>query len=104
MTVIEFGKRDNKINTYIVVLTVVLVVSAVFGIVQYNNLITLRHDVSNNEDMLTQLQVQTAELKNKLSQTTDVVSNQSFIQSSGLVQDKNPTYITSKTVISQATQ
>ena len=104
MTVIEFGKKDNKVNSYVIMLIMVLVSSAVFGIYQYNNLISLRHDVSNNEDVLSKLQVQSAELSDKLSGIIDSASNQSFVQSSGLVQDKNPRYITSKSVISQATQ
>jgi hypothetical protein len=104
MTVIEFGKRDYKVSTYTTFLIVMLVLSAVFGIALYTSLINLRHDVAQNEDALNKLQVQTAEMRNSLLGVMDGSSDPSFIQSSGLVLDKNPQYFTPKELISQATR
>ena len=104
MTVIEFGKRDLKINSYIAILTVILVISAVAGIILYNSLINLRHDVSNNEDSLAKLQVQVAELGNNLDKMTNGAYDANFIQTTGLVIDKNPSYVAPLNVVSQATR
>jgi len=104
MTVIEFGKRDYKINTLITVLFITLIISAVCGIALYNYLISLRHDVAKSEDLMAKLQVETAELKNKLYNVIDGASNSSFIQSTGLIIEKNPQYVTPATLISQVTQ
>lgn len=102
MTVIEFGKKDYKINTLTVVLVIVLIISAVSGIALYGRLIGLRHDVSKNEDLVAKLQVQTAELQNKLYGIIDGASDSSFIRSTGLIIEKNPRYIAPAPVISQA--
>jgi hypothetical protein len=104
MTVIEFGKRDYKINTYTTLLIVALILSAGFGIALYGNLINLRHDVAQNEDILSKLQVQTAEIRSSFLGIMDGSSDPSLIQSSGLVLDKSPQYFTPKELISQATR
>lgn len=104
MTVIEFGKRDYKINTYTTLLVITLILSAVFEIAIYSNIINLRHNVAQNESDFNDLQVQTAEMRSSLLGMMDGSSDPSFIQSSGLVLDKNPQYFTSKELISQATQ
>lgn len=104
MTVIEFGKRDLKLNSFIVLLMVVLIVSAISGVLLYNRMISLRHDVSDNEDALAKLQVQTAELRNKLDRLLDRSSDLSFIQATGFVIDKNPSYSAPLNVVSQATR
>ena len=104
MTVIEFGRRDMKINSLITALVVILVISAVSGVLLYNRMIGLRHDVSNNEDTLAKLQVQVAELGNKLDKVVDGAYDTNFIQTTGLILDKNPSYVAPLNVVSQATR
>ena len=101
MTVIEFGKRDLKLNTLIIVLVAVLIFSAIGSIVAYNHLISLRHDVKNNENMLAKMQVENAELKNKVDKMIGSASDPLFIQSSGLIIEKTPVYATPSAVISR---
>ena len=103
MTVIEFGKRDSKIDSFIVLMIAVLIISAVCGVFLYIRLISLRHDVSNNEDALAKVQVQTAELGNKLNKLLDGAYNPNFIQTTGFILDKNPSYSSSLSAVSQAT-
>ncbi len=105
MTVIEFGRKKRKVNTYVVFLISAVVLLVILIVFFYNNLISLRHDVASNQELLNNLQVQTSELKNSLFHITDVSLGDSFAQSSGLILDKNPQYfVSSKELISQATQ
>jgi len=94
MTVIEFGKRDLKINSLILSLIIVLVVLAVWGVFLYNKMIDLRHNLSKNQDALAKLQVQVAELKNQLDLVIGNASSPDFIKTTGLILDKNPSYFT----------
>jgi cell division protein FtsB len=103
MTVIEFGKRDLKINSLIVIMIAVLIISAVLGVFLYIRLISLRHDISNNEDALAKLRVQTAEMGNRLNKLLDGAYDAAFVQASGFVIDKNPSYSSPLRVVSQAT-
>jgi len=100
MTVIEFGKRDLKINFLIASLVVALVFCAGWWVVLYNNLIGLRHDVKETREMLSQARVHNAELKNELYHITDSVLEEAFFSESGLVLDQNPQYVKMLSVVS----
>lgn len=100
MTVIEFGKRDLKINFFIASLVVAFVLCAGWGIVLYNNLIGLRHDVKETKEILSHAQVRNAELKNELYHITDSVLEEAFLSESGLVLDQSPQYVKMLSVVS----
>lgn len=101
MTVIEFGKRDLKINFFIASLVVVVILSAGWGVVLYNNLIGLRHDIQTTRQTLAQEQVRNAELKNDLYHVMDSVLEETFLAESGLVLDQDPQYVKMSSVLSQ---
>ena len=98
MTVTEFGIKDLKVNSSIALLIALVVVSSMFGVLLYKNLITLRHDVTTNKERIEHLQVTNAELQNNLYLITDNVLQESLLQESGLVLDKSPSYVQIPTV------
>ncbi|MFA6135871.1 MAG: hypothetical protein WC705_00685 [Candidatus Paceibacterota bacterium] len=102
MTVIEFGKKDLKINFMMSVFVVFIAVSVVFGVFLYNKLIGIRHDLSQTQDSFEKSQVRNVELKNQLYQILDSFSGESFLESRGLVSDKNPSYIKNALEVSKA--
>ncbi|MFA6495391.1 MAG: hypothetical protein WC246_02735 [Candidatus Paceibacterota bacterium] len=104
MTVIQFGYRDLKIHFGIAALVSVLMLSVVWSIFLYNRVTNLRHDVFSGQTALQQLQVKDAELKNRLYHMMDTALSDSFIQTSGLVVDKNPTYVSADVIHSSLSQ
>lgn len=104
MTVIQFGYRDLKVNFSIATLVSVLVLSVVWSISLYNRVTGLQHDVLSSQAALQQLQVKDAELKNRLYQMMDTALSDSFIQTSGLVMDKAPTYASAGVIHSSLSQ
>jgi len=100
MTVIEFGKRDLKINSFIMVLVGVGIVSVVAFVVMYSNLVSLRHSVQALEEDIAHARVTNAELKNEVYQIVDQNASASFLQSQGLVLDSNPHYVESSPALS----
>ena len=104
MTVIEFGKRELRINFAISLLVGLIVISMTWGIFLYNQLIGLRHDIAKGEQMLDNIQVRNAELKNSLYEILDGTSPESFLESNGLVVEKNPQYSKVSNSVSQASR
>lgn len=101
MTVIEIGKKD--IINPITLSMVALVLLSVFGFLFfYKNLITLRHDLANNMDVIEEEQVKNAELKNNLYKIVDEISQESFLRDNGFVFDSSPYYVQSSSEISYA--
>lgn len=92
MTVIEFKKRD--FNNKIILTMLVLGIGAAFigGIFLYNTVVALRHDIATKTENLEQAQVQNAELKNEMYRYLDDTNQELFLQSRGLVIEKNPHY------------
>lgn len=90
-------------NSLIMLMIAVLIISATCGVFLYVRLISLRHDVSSNEDALAKIQVQTAELGNKLNKLLDGAYDPNFIKTTGFILDKNPSYSSTLSVVSQAT-
>ncbi len=104
MTVIQFGYRDLKINFGIAALVSLLVLAVGWSIFLYNRVTGLRHDVLSGQTALQQMQVKDAELKNRLYQMMDTALSDSFIQTSGLVIDKTPTYASAGVIRSSLSQ
>ncbi len=101
MTVIEFRSRDVQVHYVIISLMIVVVGCATWSILLYNNVTTVRHNIENANNTLAQAQVQNAELKNSLYTITDGAGQEAFLQSRGLVLDKNPQYSKTPLVVSR---
>ena len=101
MTVIEIGKKDIMNPITLSMITFVLL--SVFGFLFfYKNLITLRHDLANNKNVIEMEQVKNAELKNNLYKIVDEMSQEDFLRESGFVFDQSPYYVQSFSEISYA--
>lgn len=93
MTVIEFGKRDLKINSVTLLLGVFLMVLAGCSLVVYNSMIGLRHDIENAQADSAREQVRNADLKNELFSKLDGISREEFVHAAGLIMDEEPHYV-----------
>lgn len=94
MTIIKSNKTNHKINFLISFLMLTFIVSAVFGVFLYNQLVDFRHEIAGYEKIIKTAEVENAELKNSLYQLLDagLPENQSFVL------DKNPEYIKQQAV------
>lgn len=104
MTVIEFGRKGKPISSFTLLLSAVLFVSIGAGIFVYNYLIALRHDVADRNEAFSRVQVKNAELKTLLYEITDGALKASFLESSGLIQEKNPSYLKIPVMVSDNRQ
>lgn len=93
MTVIEFGKNDTHINGIIVVLSVAIVLSIGTGVVFYNNLVSLRHDIVLHQASIERMEVDSIEMKNTLYAIVDGTGKETMLQERGLVIDESPVYV-----------
>ncbi len=72
------------------------------GIILYNQLVDLRHDVAQAGDDLREQEVFNAELKNKLYALTDPQNPEAFLANRGLIRDNNPRYGSKQVSIARA--
>lgn len=88
MTIIKSNK-NGKINFLISFLMLTLIVSTVFGVFLYNQLVDFRHEIVSYEKIIKSAEVENAELKNAFYQLLDagLPDNQYFVL------DKNPEYV-----------
>ena len=93
MTIIQPNRSGYKINFSISILALMLMVSIVWGVFVYNQLVSFRHEVSGFEKIVRQAEVENAELKNTLYQITDLKNLESSASSGRLVLEKNPKYL-----------
>ncbi len=93
MTIIQPNKNNQQTNFYISVLMSFLVVSAVWGVFLYNQLVNLRHEVNRQEINLRRAEVTNAELKNNLYNIIDNKNLESSTNTQSLILDKNPEYL-----------
>lgn len=102
MTVIEFKKREMKGNIFITTTIVLIFASFIGGVFLYNEVAALRQDIASKRTTLAHAQVLNAELKNDMYQFLDEATQETFLQSRGLVSEKHPQY--SETASTVATQ
>ncbi len=102
MTVIEFKKRELKGNIFIVSAIVCICASFIGGVFLYNKVAALRQDIASKQKVLAHAQVANAELKNDMYEFLDEATQETFLQSRGLVSEKHPQY--SETASTVATQ
>lgn len=93
MTIIQPNKNNNKINLLISILMVVLVVSTVWGVFLYNQVVNFRHEAQRQEVYFRQTEVANAELKNRFYEMTDAKSFESAVNEQALILEKNPKYL-----------
>lgn len=75
------------------ILMSVLVITAVWGVFLYNQLVSLRHETEKQNSDLRRAEVQNAELKNNLYSVIDERNLKSLINKQSLIFDKNPQYL-----------
>lgn len=95
MTIIQPNKDNRKDNFYISVLMFSLVVSAVWGVFLYNQLVDIRHEINRQEVNLRRAEVMSAEFKNNLYNIIDNENLEASTNLQSLILDKNPEYVKS---------
>ena len=98
MTIIQPNKNNYKSNFLISMLILVVVISALWGVFLYNQLVNLRHEIKRQEASLRQAEVTNAELKNNLYRIIDTENLKSSVNSQSLILDKNPEYVKAKQI------
>lgn len=96
MTIVEFGQKNNRIRTSSILLGAMIITLFLGGIFLYNRLISLRHDVAGNKEIIAKIQVQNAELKDNLYKITDGFDQEALLKANGLVLEKKPSYVISE--------
>lgn len=102
MTCIEFSKRNFFALFSTGLLLCVVVISAIINIWLYNAVASVRQDNAKFTTDIAHADVENAELKNKLYLLIEEQSHESFLESRGLVVEKNPHYTTMPSLVSRA--
>jgi len=93
MTIIQPHANDYKANVLVSVLMMACVIVALWGIFLYNQLVDLRHEVSDTQDGIRGAEVASAELKNSFYGVTNTDNLKSAAGGQSLVLDQNPQYV-----------
>ena len=93
MTIIQPHKRNNSSNFLVSILTITCVVVALWGVFLYNQLVDIRHEVTNKQNDIQEIEVTNAELKNSFYNITDTNSLKSASNAQTLILEKNPQYV-----------
>lgn len=93
MTIIQPHKNNNKANFLVSILMMACLVVALWGIFLYNQLVDLRHEVSDAQEGVRGEEVANAELKNNFYGITNTDNLKSVTAAQSLVLDQNPQYI-----------
>ncbi len=93
MTIIQPNKNNYKFNLLISCFVISIVMSAVWGVFLYNESVNLRHETERWETDLSQMEVESAELKNKFYSIIDAKNLETIVGQTSLILDKNPQYI-----------
>jgi len=95
MTIIQPNKSNNRSNPFVLVLMTAGILSIVWGVFLYNQIVSLRHEVDNQDAKIQNAEVNNAELKNTLYNIIDADSLEALAGNKYLVLDNNPGYIKS---------
>lgn len=93
MTIIQPHKNNGKTGVLIPFLVIGCVSAAVWSIFLYNQVVELRHELSNNADNLHKTEIGNAELKDNLYKLTDESYFSSSTKIQSLTLEKNPQYV-----------
>src|SRR3989344_2535022 len=91
MTYIQ-PNRKSLLNKTIFALVGVVVATAFWLVILYNNIVDLEHGISSVREEIKSLQVESVDLNEKLFAIFDS-SNFSKVLGANLIQDKNPEYM-----------
>lgn len=92
MTIINPTKNKSSF-LFIFLIFSVLLAGGSFYIHQYNQMVNLKHYLSNLEEVLTREQVANADLKDQLYKITDPAKLKSAAVENGLFLDNQPNYL-----------
>jgi len=92
MTLIEFGKREYRIDYFITTIALAIVLFSSLWLVVNGNIVRMKHDISKTAKELEQTKVYNAELRNELYVLTEKENGAEFLTSKGLMLDKSPIY------------
>ena len=94
MTII-LPNKNNKSNLLVFILMTAGVLSVVWGVFLYNELVDLRHEFQRQNDDIQKAEVSNAELKNNLYNIIDARNLEALVEGQYLVLDNDPQYIKS---------
>lgn len=92
MTFVKSEKR-NIANFLLIIFGALLLLGFIFLITAYNQMVNLRHGISDMRVETQKLGIQSAELKDQLFQTFDPSKVEILAKNRGLVKEKKPSYI-----------
>jgi len=95
MTIIQPNREEKKTSLFALVLAGIAVLSVVWGVFIYNQLVDIRHEVAKKSNNLEKAEVSNAELKNNLYNIIDSQNLESLAEDRFLAFDKNPQYVKS---------
>ncbi len=95
MTIINSTEKNkNKgLNSFLVAIVFVLLVSAVFYIYQYNLNVNLKHQLKLTEKKISEAEILNAQLKDDFYKTIEPTKLKSLLLEKGLVLEKEPQYL-----------
>lgn len=94
MTFIHSQKENFKLNKFIAILTVSVVVAACLLILFYNRNVNLSHAMLEAREETQLLEAKNAEFKEQIFRALNTAELEQTILNRGLVKEKTPTYIT----------
>jgi cell division protein FtsL len=95
MTIIQPNRENKKTSLFALVLMGVAVLSVVWGVFIYNQLVDIRHEVEKTSNGVEKAEVSNAELKNNLYNMIDSGNLESLAKTKSLALDKDPQYVKS---------
>jgi len=95
MTIIQPNRESKKTSLFALVLTGIAVLSVVWGVFIYNQLVDIRHEVKEASNNVGKAEVTNAELKNNLYNMIDSGNLESLAQDKSLALENNPQYVKS---------
>ena len=93
MTTIGPQKKRGKVQLLMLGFLGVFVMGAIVGIPLYNDIVNFKHDIRDAEKRIAGLEVENAEIKNKLYETVDADRLQKSAGDLGLILEKSPGYL-----------
>ena len=94
MTIIQPNK-NNKSNPLILIAMATAILSVVWGVFLYNELVDTRHEVQKQTNSVQEAEVKNAELKNNLYNVIDANNLEILAKEQPLILENNPRYIKS---------
>lgn len=106
MTIIQPNRTSNTLNWVLWTLTATVMLSAVWLVIAYNQVVNLSHTVAETKARIAELNAQNAELKEQAFAMLDAGKFEKLALDAGFVQDKSPVYfeVNSQWALASASQ